>query len=768
MNGTRTAVAVAAALVVTACGGSGGTPGGQDTPPPPPPAPAAVAIRPADGAAVVTWTPSPGATSYKVYSGAASALTTASPRVASVDPSVAVSGLTNGTPRFFAVSAVGPGGESALTKVRCAVPTAANLTYGGEDLALYDGLCADRLNGAQWDDPGAWSVAVMGGQAALSADADDMEPNAVRNAFSAATATVAASRVTTLSSLVKVPAATASRTGRAALRATVRLMYQPPALRIQAPAANQDLLVIEAGLQDLGSGLQAIRRIYHCDDAVCASPSDADIAFSTDPVGFTTVSAAAKGAPASYDTAYRVTVQLDEATGLFQWSISGGPEFATTVSGAADPAAYLAATASWAGIPLAGVGFEAGQLQARVHDRSLTGGGSARITALFDDVRVGLDGAAEAAWDDFSGAGGNSGPADLSLARWNVGSRRVGPSGNGDVSLSNRAASAGTAVTLSNPLLLANPEAASIVQAEIAMPALVGTTAGVSGTVRLDGRFHNDGTGTVTGSAVGDIYAAVDVTQNAAGASGRYIIYRCTSADCSGTATLAGAPLPVALSAPIPSLPVRVGYDGYADEFVFGLATVTVRLPAPAGAAYVAPARAPQRRINTRLALPATAGVQGSLDVRVRNVFAGYVRGPAVEACSGLDPALSTSVAVVDVASDAPAATGGTIQSGTYRLTATNVYTGAGGASGPEGMTWKMAWSFSGSSMQMAMRLEDGGGEKHAGHFGVQGSKLVVVESCPVTGARQFRYTASGNELKVYEPWNGSSGGTAEYVLTRQ
>lgn len=605
--------AFAALSILAACSG-----GSEPPPPKGPDAPTAVAVSPANGAAVVSWTPSAGATSYNVYFGTTATLTTSSAKITATGSPANVPALANGVRKFFAVSAVNANGESALAAAGCAVPTASSTTFGADDrqLTLYDPLCADRLDSARWWSPGAYSVRVSGGAAELRVDAENLEPRTLRNANITAAAAVngGLGRVTTLSALVEVPSG-ASRTGGAEFRTAVRFLYSPPLLRLNYPAANRDLLVVEVGLATAGAGLHAYRNVFHCDDGACTIIPSTGVAF-VDPPEFAQVPGAPfAGAAASYDTPYRVTARLDEATGVFHWTVAGGT-FGAGVSGTADPTAYLDATPSWAGVPLAGQGFWIAQILARAFDPTPAGGGSAAFTARVDDVHVGLNGGGAALHDDFGGIAPNSGPAALSLAKWtNAGAVRVMPS-SGGLTIENEVSSVGfLGFGLGHGLVLSNPEQADGVQADVSVPAFTSSGPGAAtGQVVVQGRFHNDGSGTVSGNAVGDVFAGVSLGLDPTLMSASYFISRW------GGTTLASGLL---YSGPLdPGVhPMRVGYDRDADAFTFGFGEHVVTVPSPTGAGYVAPARAPMKRIFGVVYPSTQHGTTGALEVRVNNVF---------------------------------------------------------------------------------------------------------------------------------------------------
>jgi hypothetical protein len=111
---------VGLSFLAAGCGSSS-----TSAPPGQPPAPPAALVASAGvGQATLDWTPSSGATSYTIYYGAAAGVTRASgtPVTGVSSPPRAVLGLSNGTPYFFVVTAVGPGGESAESVERSATP----------------------------------------------------------------------------------------------------------------------------------------------------------------------------------------------------------------------------------------------------------------------------------------------------------------------------------------------------------------------------------------------------------------------------------------------------------------------------------------------------------------------------------------------------------------------------------------------------------------------------------------------------------------------
>jgi hypothetical protein len=730
--------------------------------------PSHVAVRPSDGGALVTWSPSPTADGYLVYFGSSGQATWV-PNDGSYpifpDPALvsttshspqyetgswaAIEGIPNGKREWFWVTALWAGNESAPSAQRCAVPTAADLTWSGSPLRLYDALCDDRLDGSSWSFPGAFSARVANGSARLTVDAVDLESQFVRAQFQQAAAAVAVTgaRVTTLATTITVPSAGVLRSGGAQQRSVARLLYSPPALRLNYPAQFQDLLAFEVGLVDYGAGLRVFRNVYHCNNGTCGSNSASGITFS-DPPQFGPLVGLLSGAVASYDTPYRVTVQLDESTRTFQWSISGGPEYTTPISGTALPAAYLDATSSWSGVPLSGTGFQNAQIAARLIDGSDTGGGSGRHSAQFDAVWVGTNNGPAVPYDDFSGTGTNSGPTELSAARWSgvAGAPRLLPNGTGAFGVHLELSNQSIAMSTGSSLTLSNPEDVDLLQMQVFYPSIL-TTLG-SGTISLGGRFFNDGTGTTPGSAVGDIFVQLSISSSYPYAS----IYRCTNAACNTMTSLYSVGLG-AVSWTADGLGLRVGFNRYTNEYTFGVLPSTLGpnydgifvVPAPAGGQYVAPARAPLKRLAASVYTP--AGTTTTMDFKVDDVFVATAAATPA-ACTDLDPTGVGSTVYQDVAGYAPAPLGGAIVPGTYRFATMNFYVGTG-AIGPSGTFASELLRF-GSTMDVAWDDPYAGRQMGSALWSTRGTLIEFAEVCGSIGTGFLSYTASPTELRLY------------------
>ncbi|RHX84875.1 chitobiase/beta-hexosaminidase C-terminal domain-containing protein [Leptospira stimsonii] len=89
----------------------------------PPPSPKGILIGAGNTKLVVSFIPVSGATSYKVYFANSSGVTTSASSVTGTTTPITISGLTNGTSKFVAMTAIHNGGESPLSVERSGTPT---------------------------------------------------------------------------------------------------------------------------------------------------------------------------------------------------------------------------------------------------------------------------------------------------------------------------------------------------------------------------------------------------------------------------------------------------------------------------------------------------------------------------------------------------------------------------------------------------------------------------------------------------------------------
>jgi hypothetical protein len=574
----------------------------------------------------LAWSAVSGATSYNVYTSSTSPITTASTKTNVSTAGTTLSALANGAPVFAAVTSVASGGESSLSNEVCAVPTAAS-TAG---LTLYDSLCASTLDGTKWQTP-LFSRGVVNGAMVLSAQAANVEPSSSRGLtyFTGVTVNSNGQRISTLQANVTVPAASAVRTAGAEIRANLRLAYQPPVARLNFPAGNLDLLALHVGLKDDGSGLRAFREISHCDSANCTAISSSGISF-TDPAGFS------GAAPASYDTTYLVTAALNESTGVFSWTIIGG---SLNVSGTANPAAYLAGNTNWAAVgpnPLASAGFLNAGARTRVSDNGSASSGS--ISARFDDAHVGFNNAAATLWDDFSGAGGNSGPTELSAAKWtlNPGMNSMSLTAGSLVGHAQATTPDGASLSIFHALAFSDPTAVNTIQADFTVSACSNSLGGTD-RVGMAGAIYNDGTpGTSApdtnqpNSRVGDITASLfldctlgdvrfQVTRFDTNASQTILSNSANAVIPKGPASVIGNTHTLRMKWDPTARLLTLQVDGQTPVEV-DPTTVNARMNA--AAPYVKAANVPNKSLNWFLFFPnaAAAGARANVDFKANNV----------------------------------------------------------------------------------------------------------------------------------------------------
>ena len=598
----------------------------------PPPAPSGVSATTGNGQVTISWLAVPGATSYDVYSSLSAPVTTSGTKINVSGTEATLSTLANGTPVFAAVTAVNARGESALSAGVCAVPTAAS-TAG---LTMYDPLCAGTLDGKKWRTPLS-SRSVSGGALVLGSQISDTESRLIQgqNYFTGANVNAGAQRVTTLKADVTVPFATASRTGNAEIRALVLLSYQPPATRLVFPGGLLDATIVQIGLVDAGSGLRAFRRVFHCDNASCTSRSVSGIAFA-DPGDFTPSSNEIDAdAPAAYDITYTVSASLNESTGVFSWSVAGGT-FGAGVAGTADPADYLSGATNWTALgpnPLAGAGFSFAALRTQISDESVQAGSDGSLSSRFQNVQVGFNNAAVTLWDDFSGTSGNSGPTELSAAKWTTPGANSMALAEGSLAGHSQT----TGVNNFQGLTFSNPDGNTL-QADVTMSACGGSSNSTK-RVALVGRFYNDGTPGTTppntnqpNSLVGDVQASLNLDCFASPGLAYFIIVRYNSTTPQSFTLMNNANNIVPTGLPVigNTHTLRMKWDPAAHLLTFQVndAAPVVVDPTTVGAQisvaapYVKPANSPLKQVDAFLFIPAsTPGATASMDFKINNVF---------------------------------------------------------------------------------------------------------------------------------------------------
>jgi len=116
------AVVLAFFAAFIGCGGDGGDSAPVVTVPG---APANLTANAGDNSVSLSWSSVAGASSYNIYRGTAPGVTkTTGTKVSGVQSPNVVSGLTNGTPYYFVVTAVNAAGESGISAEKTATPSA--------------------------------------------------------------------------------------------------------------------------------------------------------------------------------------------------------------------------------------------------------------------------------------------------------------------------------------------------------------------------------------------------------------------------------------------------------------------------------------------------------------------------------------------------------------------------------------------------------------------------------------------------------------------
>jgi hypothetical protein len=130
----------------TGCGGGGGDSAPAVTVPD---APSSVTANAGDNSVTLSWSPVTGATSYNLYWATASGvLKTNGTKVSGVQSPNTVSGLVNGTPYYFVVTAVNAAGESGVSAEKTATPSATPPPSAPANIRASAG---DKLATISWD-----------------------------------------------------------------------------------------------------------------------------------------------------------------------------------------------------------------------------------------------------------------------------------------------------------------------------------------------------------------------------------------------------------------------------------------------------------------------------------------------------------------------------------------------------------------------------------------------------------------------------------------
>lgn len=122
-----------------------------------PGAPSSLTANAGDNSVTLNWSPVAGATSYNIYRGTAPGVTKATgTKVSGVQSPNVVSGLTNGTPYYFVVTAVNAAGESVESAEVFATPVAPDAGFSQADgTGTWDGIQFSMGSDLGWTRMGA-------------------------------------------------------------------------------------------------------------------------------------------------------------------------------------------------------------------------------------------------------------------------------------------------------------------------------------------------------------------------------------------------------------------------------------------------------------------------------------------------------------------------------------------------------------------------------------------------------------------------------------
>ena len=398
---------------------------------------------------------------------------------------------------------------------------------------LYDDFSSGDLTGARWAQ-GEHQAVLRDGSAALSHTIRQVQ------AFRTHTTNLvlrppANGQLTTLQTDVVVDSATAS--GDTSSGAGIDLWFQPKANRLSSPFNTNHLMVVRLFLEQQAQGpLMARYLVLLCRDNFedCSQgqfigsprprrnivPKKEDFAATWAPaVGAETVGAWREAVPVSLGTRYTISISVNPASTAITFAISNraGMSLAASVDLSRVTTPFVpdlsAANFSWA------------RLLARMSGGNI-GHGDGSVSARFDDVKVGMDGAAASLFDDFSTG------STFDSERWSIGgeSARVERSAL-NMSLDQQDAPAVTRLEMADASTAA-------LQADVT----VGSYSS-RGTGRLAAQLrealYNDGSagsGTAPdenepSSEVGDVVASINMTDREV----FYVVERCDTAQCSVT-----------------------------------------------------------------------------------------------------------------------------------------------------------------------------------------------------------------------------------------
>jgi hypothetical protein len=134
---------------------------------------------------------------------------------------------------------------------------------------------------------------------------------------------------------------------------------------------------------------------------------------------------------------------------------------------------------------------------------------------------------------------------------------------------------------------------------------------------------------------------------------------------------------------------------------------------------------------------------------------------PDAPQCNGLANSAS-EIERTQVASNAPAAAGGTIPEGTFELTSDTVYTGPGGETGGTGVTRQVTMALSAGGTLEVVQLNSGVQARRSFTISTASTDLTLSQTCPGSGDITIGYSVltggttqllmfAGNRIETYD-----------------
>jgi hypothetical protein len=405
-------------------------------------------------------------------------------------------------------------GQHFLPDARLATVAGGDLVldaFSSEALAAWPGLTGSTLAGQYWNG-GAWHTRLDGGTALVGAAADGLAVNTSRSGSLVVAPGAVSGQITTVSAAVTMDSS--SVTGDTTARTGLDLLFQPLADRVGGTDNQTHALYLRVVLSHTASGGRvALRQAFECTSPDCSTTQGVGTAVT----GGTWASA---GETVAVGTPYTMSIAFDPATRKVTYTLAGGA-YGTPLVTTLD----LSAVTTPFTPSLSAASAYRTRLFAQARGGS-TGGGNGAVEGRFDDVKLGVDGAAAILFDDF-GAG-----THLDPAKWTTSEAEVTPVAATPNEL-RFVLDAGTRPDVNAVALAASPRA---LQAQVTVTSWTQAGPGQLG-ARIGAALYNDGSnglGTApdvkgASSQVGDVLAQIGMT----GTDVSYAVLRCNVAVCS-------------------------------------------------------------------------------------------------------------------------------------------------------------------------------------------------------------------------------------------